>query len=358
MTVNPSENWSLCLGRWRGVELRLHILLPLVALIGLLLVVESSPLQTQVLAWALLVLVVSVSLHELVSWITAIRFGGHGDSIILGPCGGFSQFSLPNDPPAHIATSLAGPTTSFVLMVVAACALALAGDENVLRLLNPIDPQIDRLAVTDFDSPKNTSTILPIIGQLTVWINCCLLLVNLLPVEPFVGERLLRSVLWPIVGLSTARSLTSLVAVGIGVLAVLLALVLAKDATSTLVPAWFPLAAAALLLFYGGTRVHQQPRCDVGLAIDQLDSDDELWSTGHWDDDDREAVLVEHLQDKQQEAIDRKRREREASEDARVDAILARLNEVRFEELSEEDRAILKRASRRYRQRRDSDQDE
>jgi len=63
-------------------------------------------------------------------------------------------------------------------------------------------------------------------------------------------------------------------------------------------------------------------------------------------------VLVEHLQDKQQEVIDRKRREREANEDARVDVILMRLRKTSFEQLSEEDRATLKRASRRYRERR------
>ena len=71
-----------------------------------------------------------------------------------------------------------------------------------------------------------------------------------------------------------------------------------------------------------------------------------------WIEDERAAVLVEQLQEKQQEALDRKRREREDREDARVDDILARLGEVGFEKLSEEEQAVLKRASRRYRERR------
>jgi hypothetical protein len=63
------------------------------------------------------------------------------------------------------------------------------------------------------------------------------------------------------------------------------------------------------------------------------------------------VVVVEPLHEKQQETLDRKRREREDQEDAEVDHILMRLQEVTLAGLSEEERAVLKRASRRYRQR-------
>ena len=229
----------------------------------------------------------------------------------------------------------------------------------MLRLLNPVDPQLGRLAETNFDLASGATSLLPIIGQLIVWINCCLLLVSLMPIDPCAGAQLLRSVLWPIVGYSTAASLTSLLALGSAVFAVLLALLLPQSMSVGLLPlpGWFPLAIAALFLVYGGTRAPQQRRGDVGLTIDEFDSDDDEWIASEWDEED-EAVLVEHLQDKQQEALDRKRREREASEDARVDAILARLQHSSFEQLPEEDRAVLKRASRRYRRRRDDDQDD
>ena len=354
MTRNSSAIRSLCIGRWRGVEVRLHILLPVLALVGLLVAVRTNIAAPAVVAWALAVLVASVALQELLRVLTAWRFGGHADAIILGPIGGWTRLHLPVDPPAHIAAALAGPTTFFVLMVVAGCGLALAGDEHVLRLLNPCNPQIDRLANTDFEALATTSSIVPIIGQLVVWINCCLLLVSLMPIDPCAGATLMRSILWPIVGRSTAASLTSLLALGASVFAVLLALVLPPEVSDRL-PTWFPLAVAALFLLYGGSRTTHERRYDVGLAIDEFDSDDEEWISGDWVHDDREAVLVEHLQDKQQEALDRKRREREAHEDARVDAILARLQHISFDQLSDEDRAVLKRASRRYRRRRISE---
>lgn len=354
MTRNTSEIWSLCIGRWRGVEVRLHILLPVLALVGLLLATKHIA-TPQVIGWAFAVLVLSVACHEVARVIAAARVGGHADAIVLGPVGGWTKLHLPVDPPAHIATALAGPMALFVLMVAVGCGLALAGNDHVLQLLNLYNPRIPRLAVSEVDTIGTVDSILPIVGQLAVWINCWLFLISLMPIDPCAGAELMRSVLWPIVGRTTAASLTSLVALGASVLAVLLALVLPHDLSGGHVPTWFPLGVAALFLLYGGSRTSHERRYDVGLAIDELDSDDELWLSGEWIEEDREAVLVEHLQDKQQEALDRKRREREASEDARVDAILARMRHTSFEQLSDEDRAVLKRASRRYRKRRSSE---
>lgn len=346
MLNHSTENWSLCIGRWRGMDVRLHILLPLLALSALM--TDVAPPRVAI---SLVILFASVALHELVRVIAASRVGGHVKSVVLGPVGGLTKLHLPVDPPAHLITALVGPMAFIVLMVAGGCGLALAGDRQVyLLLLNPTDP-IGMMA---------TGSPLQIVGQLVVWINWCLLLVSLLPIDPCAGAELLRGVLWPVVGRTTATSATSHVALGAAVFAALLALIVQQHSgantplSTALVPGWFPFAVASVFLLYGGSRNALVRRYDVGLAIDEFDSDDEDWLADEWKEDDREAVLVEHLQDKQQEALDRKRREREANEDARVDAILARLQNSSFEQLSEEDRAILKRASRRYRRRRDA----
>jgi hypothetical protein len=243
---------------------------------------------------------------------------------------------------------MVGPLVSFALLVIAACGLALSGNRDVLRL---------------FMSPSDLETVFPhlgaqfisltLLGQLFVWINGCLLLVSLLPMDPCAGAEILRGVLWPVVGRTSAVTATSHVALGMSAFfAVSAFLVAQSEGPSVIMPAWCPLAAISLLLLFGGRASLIPKNYDVGLAIDELDSDDESWIAAEWEAEDREAVLVEHLQDKQQEALDRKRREQEANEDARVDDILARLHETGFEKLSEEDRAFLKRASRRYQQRR------
>jgi len=343
----PSENWSFCIGRWRGVGIRLHILFPLLGLAALTLEGHARWMALV----ALLVLLVSVALHELVRVIAASRVGGFSPSIVLGPIGGWTKLHLPADPPAHLVTALVGPMTFFVLMVAAGCGLALTDYRDVPKiLLQPTHLPIDMMA---------NAPLLPAIGKLFVWINWCLFIVSLLPIDPCAGAELLRGVLWPVVGRTTATSATSHVALGGAVFFALVALLVYQEGgEGGLLPSWIPYAFASVFLFYGGSRNAQVRRYDVGLAIDELDSDDEEWLVDEWVEDDREAVLVEHLQDKQQEALDRKRREREANEDARVDAILARLRDSSFEQLSEEDRATLKRASRRYRQRHGLSSDE
>ena len=362
MINHSTDNSSLFVGRLQGVELRIHILTPLTILCVLLVVMKTNLVQQPaVAAWALLVLFGSVALYELARVVTAVRVGGHTTALVLGPVGGLTKLHLPPDPTAHLMTALAGPITCLVLLVAAGCGLALTNDRSLFQLLlSSLEPRFSDL------TEGSHVVSLRLFAQLTVWVNWCLLLVSVLPVDPCAGAELLRGTLWPMVGRTTATSATSRVALGGAVFFALLALMVPENSSLGVlgnippperIPAWFPLSVISVFLLYGGSRSVSFRRYDVGLAIDEFDSDDEEWLLSDWDDEDREAVLVEHLQDKQQEALDRKRREREASEDARVDAILERLRDTSFDQLSEEDRATLKRASRRYRERRATQHD-
>jgi Zn-dependent protease len=342
----------LRLGRFRGVEFRVHVHLPLLALAALLLAAPADslaapapplwpqPSLTQVLV-ALGVLVASVLMHELVRALVAHRVGGRTSLVVIGPTGGWAQPHLPPDPPAHLVTAISGPLTYLALLVTAGCGLAIAGERDLLPLLRPFDPQFGAWISGPYFA-----------AQLVVWINACLLLVNLLPIQPCDGGEVLRGLLWPLVGRASASAALAHIAYGAAAMTAVLAAVVHNRMVNDFLPTWFPLAVLAVLLVYGGNRAARQRQYDVGLAIDELESDDEQWLSAEWIEDDRAAVLVEQIQEKQQEALDRKRREREDREDARVDDILARLANVRFDQLSEEEQAVLKRASRRYRERR------
>ncbi|MCA9230956.1 MAG: hypothetical protein KDA57_09910 [Planctomycetales bacterium] len=341
--LDPSaENWSLCVGRWRGVGVRLHVLLPLLALS--LMALEG--VERSIAFKAFLVLIASIVLQELVRAIAAFRVGGYVQSVVIGPIGGFTKLHVPADPPAHLVAAVVGPMTFFVVLVVASVGLFLSGDSSVPFILSAPNA----LPVDVMDSAL---TKIHVIGQLAVWINWCLLLLSLLPMDPCAGAELLRGVLWPIVGRSTAATATSHVALGGALFFGLLGLVMVQqDLGAGLVPSWLLCAGLSVLLFYSGCRSTQVRRYDLGLPFDEFDSDDSNWFGQESEEEDREVVLVEHLHDRQQEALDRKRREREAHEDERVDAILALLRDSSFDQLSEEDRIVLKRASRRYRLRR------
>ncbi|MBA4106128.1 MAG: hypothetical protein C0485_10240 [Pirellula sp.] len=353
MNRSAAGSWSFSLGRWRGVEFRLHVHFPLLALTVIWLAQLSAEYVPRDLTEpqnffsvrhtliALGVLFASVVVHEAVRVLVARRVGGRTNLIVLGPTGGWSQPHLPSDPPAHLVTAISGPLTYLAIIVTAACCLAAAGQDNLLHLFSPFQPVF----------PK-TDSVGMLVAQLTVWVNTWLLLINLLPIQPCDGAEVLRSILWPVVGRASASATSAHIAYGAAAVAAILAVTFQHQYfVARIVPQWFPLAILSILLLYGGNRAARQRRYDVGLDIDQWESDDEQWLSADWIDDDRTAVLVEHLHQKQQETIDRKRREREDREDARVDDILARMHEVGFDQLSDEEQAVLKRASRRYRQR-------
>lgn len=349
MNRSAAGSWSFSLGRWQGVEVRLHVHFPLLALVALWLVQVASlklPFQqglfsTRTAGMGLAILLASVLLHELARALVARRVGGRTNLIVLGPTGGWSQPHLPSDPPAHLITAVAGPLTYLAIVVTAACCLAAAGQENLLTLFSPFGPEFDA-----------AGKVWILAAQLTVWINTWLLLANLLPIQPFDGAEVLRSILWPIVGRTSASAASAHIAYGAAAVCAILAITFQhEDLIAGMLPQWLPLSVLSVLLLYGGNRAARQRQYDVGLDIDQWESDDEQWLGADWIDDDRTAVLVEHLHQKQQDVLDRKRREREDREDARVDDILARMHEVGFDQLSDEEQAVLKRASRRYRQR-------
>src|SRR5690606_7549753 len=118
MNRSGGGSWSLRLGRCRGVEVRLHLHFPLLALVVLL--VASLPPQATVgvsvapVRGALAgraIMVGSVDVHAAVRVLVAHRVGGRTNLIVLGPTGGWSQPQLPADPPAHLVTAIAGPLT-------------------------------------------------------------------------------------------------------------------------------------------------------------------------------------------------------------------------------------------------------
>jgi Zn-dependent protease len=348
MNRSAAGSWSLRLGRWRGVEVRLHVHFPIFALL-ILLAATLPPRFYSVMPYFTVrralggigILLGSVILHEAARALVARRVGGRTNLVVLGPTGGWAQPHLPSDPPAHLVTAVAGPLTYLAIIVAAACGLAISGEQNLLSLFSPLTPHF-----LTYRSP------LQVAAELTVWVNTWLLLVNLLPIQPCDGAEVLKSLLWPLVGRASASAAAAHIAYGAAAMTAIMAIALEQQRINgDGLPQWFPLAMISVLLLYGGNRAARQRQYDMGVDIDQWESDDEQWLNADWLDEDRAAVLVEQLHQKQQDALDRKRREREDREDARVDDILARMHEVGFEQLSDEEQAILKRASRRYRQR-------
>jgi len=340
MNGNINGSWSLRLGRWSDSEIRVHLLLPLLFLASLL-AAHRGDFPERLALLGNVTLLASVAIHEAVRTIVARRLGGRMESVVLAPTGGWSQPVLPADPPAHLLAALAGPLVYLTLCVLGGCVLTTLGGGQLVQLLSPLAPQFDLEA----SSWKMAA-------ELAVWINSTLLLANLVPVGHSDGAALLKSIIWPLVDRKSASTALGHLALGASLATGVLALWLKDMTFGPALPAWFALGLLSLILLYGSEQLRSEPPEDAAREIEELDSDDSQWLEADWHDDDEAAVVViEPLHEKQQETIDRKRREREDLEDAEVDHILERLHQVSYAGLSEEERAVLKRASRRYRQR-------
>jgi Zn-dependent protease len=339
MPVGSVQRWSLSLGRWAGVTVYVHVFFLLFAILALAFTLPEPEL---VVAGCITVgvLLVSVLLHELGHSLAALRVGGKVDAIVIGPVGGLLPPRVPDEPEVHLFVALFGPIVHLGLVVLAAVVLAIEGQTNVLALLNPLSTTVDLVE----GKPWQIAT------KLTLWLNWILMLLNLLPAYPFDGGPVMRATLWPAFGRRTARVVTSrtamVIAVGFGILA-LLTLGAEFD---TQVPLWIPLIILGIFLFFSARQdlawgqSEQADSPGYNLDADGLDLLEAMWAA----EEDDNGVLVEHRQLRQHEE---QRRDLEASEDARVDDILARLHDSSLQDLSPEEVDVLQRASKRYRRR-------
>ena len=354
MSGSATRRWSIGLGHWHGADWRLHVHFPLLAIGIYYTAMKASPdnLRPEYLQMTLIGLMVwlgSVVIHELSRLVAAHRLEGFLEEIVLRPTGGSSLATLPANPPVHLAMTLVGPMSHVVLMVGAACGLVLAGEPHLLELLRPFAPGLQLAPSLQLDG-----STLKLGAQLTVWINGWLLLINMLPVQPQDGWALARALLWPVVGQASTNVILRRAAIFCATLSAIMAIMFSRTVIDQVVPAWLPLAVLAILLGWGGGSDGNPFHEETSESIDPFLSEDGPWSPDDWlEEEATKAILVGQIHDKRQEALDQKRREQEANEDARVDAILVRLQYCRFDQLSEEDRTILKRASRRYRKRLD-----
>ncbi len=343
------QRWSLSLGRWWGVAVYLHIFFLLSALLALAFALRQPDLLGTG-ALTVVVLLASVTLHELGHALAALRVGGKVDAIVLGPVGGLISPRVPDEPESHLFVALAGPTVHLLIAVVAAIALTFAGNTELLGLLNPL------ATPRDLVEPGGTALVA---AKLTLWINWILMLLNLLPAYPFDGGPILRAMLWPALGRRTGRVVTARVAMVVAVLICAASLLTIGRELQASLPVWIPLVTLGLFLFFsarqdlaaGESKEMTDQLAGYQVNSDGLDLLDVMWLG----DEDEEGVLVEHQQRQKSES---NRRAEEASEDARVDDILARLHDSSWDALSSEEIAVLQRASQRYRRRRQLSNDD
>ncbi len=191
--------WSIDLGRWFGVQIRVHYFLVFFALGRLLTAaIGVNHAIVPTFCWLFLLFVV-LALHEIGHALMARFHDVEVEDIRLWPLGNF-VIPGPARSSDSVAVAAAGLLTSGTLAIFTAVVLAMAGTSMIF---NPFGYSGGALGIVDSGSPVMMETAglqVPVLRPLW-WVgwfgylNWVIFLANLIPALPLDGGRILRVVL-------------------------------------------------------------------------------------------------------------------------------------------------------------------
>jgi Zn-dependent protease len=200
-------NRTFKVGRLFDVTIRIHVLFLL--WMAYELITAGADWKFQL---AFLVMLFSiVLLHEFGHCFGARAVGGEAHNILMWPLGGLAYAEAPMRPGPQFVTVIAGPLVNVLLCLLSAALLIGATGHVGVVSLNPFaGPGIQYMTAQ---------------WQVYVWlfyrVNLVLLCFNMLPVFPFDGGQIFRTLIWPFIGLHRATIISAQMGmVGAGLLGV------------------------------------------------------------------------------------------------------------------------------------------
>ncbi|HEX5446288.1 MAG TPA: site-2 protease family protein [Pirellulales bacterium] len=338
-------SWNLSLGRWAGVQVRLHVFFVLFIAVALQLGSSSGEAAFWETVVGLLILLASVLAHEFGHCLAAARMGGAVDQILLWPLGGLAPVQTSHDPQIELLTAVAGPLVNLSVCTIAAPLLFIEG-HSVLELFNPLLPPMAKHGLTWVDGVA-----------WTFWINWLLFLVNFLPAAPLDMGRALRAMLCMQNdfrhGVVMAARVAQSTAFGLWFAAGWLAYNNAQSANPQFGFAVLPLVLLGVLLFFSARqeaeRVYDPDADEAPFGYDFSQGYTSLEKAAQ-PRASSQGMFRKWLIERRQERL-RRQQLLEAEEERRADAVLAKLHQDGLHALSEDERSLLNRVSARYRNR-------
>jgi stage IV sporulation protein FB len=362
--------WSLPLGRVFGINIRVHLLFPLVAL-GMILrawvqkIPDNQPHfegEWKDMAMVIALLFFSVLLHEFGHCFAARRVDGEASDVLLWPLGGLAYVELPHNPRAHFLTAAAGPLVNIGLCVV--CAAILFSGALGEVYWPPLYPfgypgRIDGDGTIQmhvwgslFGGMNNVpnqglGTVAIVVGRL-FWVNWFLALVNLVLVGyPMDSGRMLQAALWRFFGYRTA----TLVAVFVGFVVMFIVLLYAVIVGEVLAfgLAIFIYVACKqewIVLETGGEE--GVFGYDFSQGYTSLERDEPVTAAPQ---PKRKLNWWQRWQQRRNARKMQREQEDRAAEERRMDELLEKVQREGMNALSDEEKRFLKRVSDRYRNR-------
>jgi Zn-dependent protease len=364
--LSDPMRWSLPLGRLFGINIRVHIFFPLVAL-GLILrtyLEQESPEPPKPpqgawidMAMVVGLLFVSVLLHEFGHCFAGRWMEGDAQEILMWPLGGLAYVEVPHTWRAHLVTALGGPLVNIGLCLLTGFALAWLGYWPPLHPLSSHGPWRENAlgVVSLFQWGSGDKVPVDFAGQGALvivlarffWVNWLLTLINVVLVGfPLDGGRILQSVLWRNFGYRQA----TLVAVFAGFVVMfvvgvagiifkeLLALCLALFIYFACRQEWLALESGSEEGPFG----YDFSQGYTSLERDQVTAAPQPRRKQNW--------WRRWWQKRAATKMQREQEQREA-EERRMDELLAKVQREGMGALTDEEKRFLKRVSDRYRNR-------
>ncbi len=203
-------NWSFKVGRLFAIDIRVHIVFVLCAV---LLVWLEIPRADSGVSWSLGsvllkvlgmygALFLIVLLHEFGHCYGARRTGGEAHEILMWPLGGLAMVMPPHRANAHLITTIAGPMVNVLICLLCAVVLVFwVGGFGAVpwNPLHPFTPVSSATALTSGQSWLAT----------TFGLSYFIFLINLAPVFPFDGGRIVQATLWRKMGFERSMAIAT-----------------------------------------------------------------------------------------------------------------------------------------------------
>ncbi len=365
--MNENHSWSASVGRWMGVKVCVHVLLFLFVA-AIFCVQYQHTLPRDMMGTALmtsLVVLGSVIFHEIAHVYALTSLGGTPSRIVLTPWGGNSIFHMPQEPVAKLIVRAAGPFANMVVFLICSVLLLQGGHSDLLSLMNPFQPRVYMFS-------DGAASLFGIIA----WVNFQLFWVNLVPCFPFDGAQLIRSMLELLkLDDSKLRSESAIMVIGNGCAFSVIgfAWLLYGQETGPIEPVWFIMLAAGISMYFAARYSLDQetaelredhtvighdwdfdPYIPLESSFFGLSPDEEYQDLADAAIGETESVTQSQWMLENQLARAAREREQETYEALQADKILAKLhNGGGIASLTEDERSVLNRVSRRLRQQRE-----
>ncbi len=339
-------NWSFGVGRLFDINIRIHIAFVICAVV---LVWMEIPKPDSHVHWSLggvlvdalgtyALLFFIVLVHEFGHCFGARYTGGEADEVLLWPLGGLAYASPPHNARAHMITTVAGPLVNVFLCMICSVVLVVWTGSLGAVPWNPLHPTV---AVNE--SVQMAATTPQIWVMRFFGISYFLLLINLLPIFPFDGGRIVQAWLWPKKGYRTSME----IATGTGMVGAILVGLFGLFTEQS----WLLMMIAVFgYLTCWQTRRMLREQADFGMSDFGYD-----FSQGYGGFDREEApkrrgpgFFARRRGRREAQKAERERKRREEHEKA-VEEILGKISEGGLESLTPRERRILQDETQRQR---------